>query len=219
MESPAQAKNFTIRGILRNIVRGLVPIWADPARVATQQGKKILVFLLDIISCIRILSPEHELILPQLDERLLPALGHLCASCPALVREYPELGGEALKALLDDKPILDLCILARDLGEDTSRCKSTTEIIQVLLESGKALEFDCAEKGLVVVNTAMSERAALMALYNATGGSAWKRKLRWGSSAPLEKWEGVTVDDDGRVTRLYLAGNNLKGVYDTVNCT
>ena len=54
--------------------------------------------------------------------------------------------------------------------------------------------------------------AALVALYEATGGDNWENNANWLSDAPLDEWYGVTTDDDGRVTHLELGGNDLSGV-------
>ena len=51
-----------------------------------------------------------------------------------------------------------------------------------------------------------SDRAALVALYNATGGSNWTDNTNWLSAAPLGDWFGVETDGDGRVTELSLGG-------------
>ena len=59
--------------------------------------------------------------------------------------------------------------------------------------------------------TAATDRAALLALYEATGGSNWTVNRNWGSSAPLDTWHGVTVSAQGRVTHLSLFANNLIG--------
>ncbi len=59
---------------------------------------------------------------------------------------------------------------------------------------------------------AHSDRAALMALYNAAGGRNWKAKLNWGSDRPIGDWHGVTIDADSRVTGLDLRDNNLSGI-------
>ncbi len=59
--------------------------------------------------------------------------------------------------------------------------------------------------------TAATDRAALMALYQATGGANWTVNTNWGSSAPLGAWHGVTVSAQGRVTHLSLSANNLIG--------
>ena len=50
-----------------------------------------------------------------------------------------------------------------------------------------------------------TDKAALEALYDATGGSSWK------TTEPLSEWHGVTTDSDGRVTVLYLPNNQLTG--------
>ena len=56
-----------------------------------------------------------------------------------------------------------------------------------------------------------SDRAALIALYDATGGANWTNRTNWLSDEPLEHWYGVTTDDGGRVTQLLLRENNLNG--------
>ena len=58
---------------------------------------------------------------------------------------------------------------------------------------------------------AASDRAALVALYNATGGANWGRNGNWLSNAPMGEWHGVTTDSDGRVTHLDLYSNQLTG--------
>ena len=56
------------------------------------------------------------------------------------------------------------------------------------------------------------DRDALVALYNATGGPNWTNNANWLSDRPLEEWNGVTTDADGRVTELYLSYNQLTGM-------
>ena len=56
-----------------------------------------------------------------------------------------------------------------------------------------------------------TDREALVALYNATGAQNWTTNLNWLSDEPLREWYGVRTDDDGRVTYLSLARNNLSG--------
>ena len=55
------------------------------------------------------------------------------------------------------------------------------------------------------------QRAALVALYNATGGPNWRRNTNWNTTAPVADWYGVTTNDNGHVTHLYLHGNSLSG--------
>ena len=58
---------------------------------------------------------------------------------------------------------------------------------------------------------AATDRAALVALYNATDGANWRNKGNWLSDAPMGEWDGVTTDSDGRVTHLDLPYNQLTG--------
>ena len=49
-----------------------------------------------------------------------------------------------------------------------------------------------------------ADRAALVALYHATGGEGWRESTNWLTDTPLGEWYGVTTDSDGRVTELAL---------------
>ena len=55
------------------------------------------------------------------------------------------------------------------------------------------------------------DRAALEALYDATGGPTWVNSTNWKTSAPLGEWYGVETDADGGVTQLVLMENGLTG--------
>ena len=73
---------------------------------------------------------------------------------------------------------------------------------------------DLEELGLpfcAAADGAAVDRAALEALYRATGGDNWDDNDNWLSDAPLDAWLGVTTDSGGRVTKLLLAGNGLNG--------
>ena len=59
--------------------------------------------------------------------------------------------------------------------------------------------------------TVATDRAALMALYNSTGGSNWADRTNWGSTEPMGTWFAVLTDGNGRVIQLALGGNNLVG--------
>ena len=56
-----------------------------------------------------------------------------------------------------------------------------------------------------------TDREALVALYNATDGENWPLKYNSLSDAPLGEWQGVSTNDDGRVTSLNLSSNELSG--------
>ena len=59
--------------------------------------------------------------------------------------------------------------------------------------------------------TVATDKAALVALYNATGGASWTTSTNWNTTSALSTWEGVTTDTNGRVTEVVLGGNNLTG--------
>ena len=56
-----------------------------------------------------------------------------------------------------------------------------------------------------------TDREALVGFYNATGGPNWNDNNNWLSDVPISEWEGVATDGNGRVTELYLEGNQLSG--------
>ncbi|MDE2814775.1 MAG: fibronectin type III domain-containing protein [Gemmatimonadota bacterium] len=63
--------------------------------------------------------------------------------------------------------------------------------------------------------SAATDRAALVALYNATGGANWTNDDGWLGDAPVGQWHGVTTDDNGRVSELRLPSNGLTGALPT----
>ena len=76
------------------------------------------------------------------------------------------------------------------------------------IQSGGSVEKTEITKG---PHFAMADRAALVALYNATGGPNWNSNNNWLSDVPISEWSGVTTDDNGRVTELDLSQNLLTG--------
>ena len=72
----------------------------------------------------------------------------------------------------------------------------------------KVSDNDFADNGLSFCFLA-GDGAALVALYEAMGGDGWKDNTNWLSDRPLSAWHGVTVDANGRVTRLNLSGRRL----------
>ena len=63
--------------------------------------------------------------------------------------------------------------------------------------------------------TVATDKAALVALYNATDGANWTTNTNWSSAEPLSSWSGVTTNSDGLVTRLVLNNNGLDGTLPT----
>ena len=67
----------------------------------------------------------------------------------------------------------------------------------------------CQQAPLVLPST---DKANLVAFYDATGGPDWQNSRNWLSNvAPLGYWYGVTMDRDGHVTQLWLQSNQLTG--------
>ncbi|MYK00813.1 MAG: hypothetical protein F4037_02485 [Gemmatimonadales bacterium] len=66
-------------------------------------------------------------------------------------------------------------------------------------------------QGTAEITVMDPDRAALMALYEATGGPHWVKADNWLTDVPLGDWHGVATDDAGRVLRLELHRNNLVG--------
>ncbi len=58
-----------------------------------------------------------------------------------------------------------------------------------------------------------SEKDALIALYNATGGPNWTNT--WDLNSDVGTWYGLTFNTSGYVSRIYLGGNNLIGTLPT----
>ena len=61
------------------------------------------------------------------------------------------------------------------------------------------------------LETLAEEKAALVALYNATGGANWTNRTNWLTNVPVGQWHGVITDAKGRVTDLDLPHNGLTG--------
>ena len=63
------------------------------------------------------------------------------------------------------------------------------------------------DQGLVSKRELACERAALVALYEATDGENWRGNKNWLSDEPVGEWHGVVTDHHGRVVVLELSGN------------
>ena len=68
--------------------------------------------------------------------------------------------------------------------------------------------------GFMQAQVPQSERDALIALYNATGGANWTHNDNWNTSNAVSSWHGVTVENINgadHVTGISLSWNNLNG--------
>ena len=64
---------------------------------------------------------------------------------------------------------------------------------------------------VVVPAAGSKERAALVALFEATDGNNWTHNDNWLTDAPVATWYGVFTDNNGHVSRLHLESNGLGG--------
>ena len=68
-----------------------------------------------------------------------------------------------------------------------------------------------ADRAHAQTDSVATDKAALVALYNAADGANWTTNTAWTSNQPLSSWHGVTTSSAGRVTALELDGNGLDG--------
>ena len=99
-----------------------------------------------------------------------------------------------------------------DIGEvDPSGSRDvsprTTTTYQITVTSAEAQTATAS----LTVTVNVSERAVLTAFYEATGGANWTNSENWLTDRPLSEWFGVRVNGSGRVSWLWLSGNNLIG--------
>lgn len=60
----------------------------------------------------------------------------------------------------------------------------------------------------------VKERNALVTIFNALGGKAWKKNTSWCTDDHISHWKGVHVNPNtNRVVKLILADNNLSGAF------
>lgn len=240
MDSPGEAKHFTVNGTLANIVKHFAPIWAAPSAADTADGKKVLSFLLNLVACVCVLPSENTPVFPKLDKRLLPVFGALCAADAELRGMYPAVAGAAVRTTLEAKSMKSLFQLADEVDVDVEDCTNKGAVVRALAASGKSLvpgpamrrssKMEKKRNAVTPVQAppapdvvapvqaapapargATTDRAALVAFFYATNGPSWKKLEAWGTSAPLGGWHGVAVDGAGRVAQLDLREVNLNG--------
>lgn len=56
-----------------------------------------------------------------------------------------------------------------------------------------------------------TDREALIALYETTGGEHWTNNDNWCTETDIEYWYGITRNEAGKVTNIDLSNNNLTG--------
>ena len=102
-------------------------------------------------------------------------------------------------------------------GDDDAGGGTNSEVVETLSAGAYTIEattYNAGESGgftLTIAVSSPSDRAALVAFYNATGGTNWGNSSAWLTDAPIGEWHGVTADGEGRVTSLLLSSNQLSG--------
>ncbi len=133
-----------------------------------------------------------------LSGRLLSTMGELARLAELRIADNPDLSGRLPLSLAD----LSLRVLHYD---GTGLCVDDGASFQQWLSavtSHEGTEAECPP---------LSDREALEALWEGTGGADWVQSENWLTDAPLGDWHGVEVDDSGRVVALALSLNNVRG--------
>ena len=60
----------------------------------------------------------------------------------------------------------------------------------------------------------LTDREILMLVFNELNGENWSEKAKenWTSEEPLDKWNGVKIDDNGRVNSLLISNDSVRGI-------
>ncbi|MYB44551.1 MAG: hypothetical protein F4X18_04420 [Acidimicrobiia bacterium] len=94
---------------------------------------------------------------------------------------------------------------------DIIRLGSCNRLRRTLLNAAANYTYGPAGPGIPVH---AGDRAALVALFNGTGGDGWFNAWGWKTGAHPSRWHGVATDSEGRVTEIDLSGpfgNGLTG--------
>ena len=119
------------------------------------------------------------------------------------------LGISALALLLPLLLLLLACGGSDDPTDESSSERATAGPATPRAEPSPTPQ--ATARPLLAETSPETDREALVALYNATGGPNWNDNYNWLSDVPISEWPGVTTDDNGRVTELFLIENQLSG--------
>ena len=114
-----------------------------------------------------------------------------------LTAEAFDENGEAVAEVEFAWETSDAAVAAVDAGGLVTGVAVGTATITASAGSGQ---------GTAEVTVADLDRAALVALYEATDGPNWVNSENWLTDAPLREWYGVDTDGSGQVVRLDLSG-------------
>ena len=98
-------------------------------------------------------------------------------------------------------------LLWEKTAQNSAACLALKEQLEAELEREVSI-CGASESDSATVET---NREALIALYNATGGPNWTNNANWLSDTPVGEWHGVVADSAGGVIALQLGSNGLRG--------
>ncbi|MEP2238188.1 MAG: carbohydrate binding domain-containing protein, partial [Maribacter sp.] len=113
------------------------------------------------------------------------------ATSPLIERQEWETSQQTFTAIGNGSDIIELSINSYSGG-----------MLNVLIDNIRI--FDVEQ-----LNQNTSDKAALIAFHNSTGGPNWKNT--WDINSDMNFWYGIKVDLAGRVTEINLKSNNLQG--------
>ena len=102
----------------------------------------------------------------------------------------------------------DLELLWEQTAQNDAACLALKEQLEAELEREVSICSNISESDSASAET---NREALVALYNATGGPNWTNNADWLSNTPVGEWHGVQADSAGVVIALNLYSNGLRG--------
>ena len=128
-----------------------------------------------------------------------------------LVAEATDTNGHAVAAVTEFVWSSSDTLVARvdDSGLVTGVNEGTATITAEAGDASGEADITVENADITVENP---DRAALVALYEATDGPNWVDNTNWLTDAPLGEWYGVETDASGRVVSLDLSGRVEEGV-------
>ena len=123
--------------------------------------------------------------------------------------DNPAGGGLTISATSADESVVRASPVGRNV--DIAGVSPGNARVKIEATNEDSLSADVSFSVQVGARSRGTEREALVALYEATGGPGWTRRNNWLSDAPLGEWEGVGTNDDGTVDWLDLGDNGLEG--------
>ena len=114
----------------------------------------------------------------------------------------------------NDQPVTDASITWQSENPEVATVSDAGLVTAVLSGTTTitARSGDLSDSSEIYVQGPESDRAFLIAFYDALDGPNWINAANWKSKTPLGQWYGVLTNAEGRVTALNLGNNGLSGV-------